>query len=162
MSTMMLSTRFHSAMADTLGHILDCGFERFGFEAPESLHKALKGCRNRLDLYDYNAIYLRLYALNESAYTGRYRSSIYSTSSIPDKPYVTHLVEPRQWKDGHETLLPWHYTFCKMIDCLIYQISEDTTEDAPLTLALIDFSRVYKSFLVVNTDEYNRAPWGDF
>ena len=160
MSTMMLSQRFHYTLADTLGHILDCGFERFGFEAPESLHKALSDCRNRYGLYDYNAIYLRLYSLNEAAYTERYGSS--DCGDIPDKPYTTHLVEPRQWKDGHEILLPWHYTFCKMLDCLIYQIDEDATEDFDLTMALRDFSRMFKSFLVVNTDEYNNAPWGDF
>lgn len=56
--------------------------------------------------------------------------------------------------------MPWHYKLAKLIDCEIYQASEDATRKDPLLLALIDFSRVYTHFLVSNTADYNAAPWG--
>lgn len=74
-------------------------------------------------------------------------------------PTVPTLTQPRQYDNYHETLLPWHYQFCKLLDCLIYQCSEDAVQNDPLFLALIDFSRVYKSYLICNTDLYSCANW---
>ena len=71
-------------------------------------------------------------------------------------PSVPPLVQEREREDQHEKLLPWHYKLAKLIDCEIYQASEDATRKDPLLLALIDFSRVYTHFLVSNTADYNR------
>lgn len=160
MSCFIMSAQSHATLANTLEYILNSGFNRFGFDAPESLHKALVDCCDRYGYYNSGAIYNRLYGLNSTAYNGRYKVAHRpETDIIPDKPSVPPLVEERQWYN-HEKLLPWHYVFCKMLDCLIYQCSEDATRNDPLLLALIDLSRIYKSFLVVNTDEYSSAPWG--
>ena len=161
MSCFIMSDRSQSSLADTLEYSLNSGFNRFGFDAPDSLHKALADCRDRYGYYNSGEIFRRLYDLNNRAYNGRYKCAPGQESAIiPDKPTVPPLVEPRERVNLHEKLLPWHYKFCKMMDCLIYQCCEDATRDDPLQLALIDFSRVYKSFLVVNTDEYSSAPWG--
>lgn len=157
MSSFILSTQTHATLSNSLAYILNSGFNRFGFEAPESLHKALRDCRDRYGDYCAERIYTRLYNLNLSAYAGRYATA---TDPVPDMPSVPQLIQPREYADFHEVLLPWHYRFCKMLDCLIYQASEDATRNDPLYLALVDFSRIYKSFLVVNTAEYNAAPWG--
>lgn len=159
MSSFIMFDRSHSAIANTLEHILNSGFNRFGFDAPDSLHKALKDCRDRYGFYCAGLIYNHLYQLNARATGARCGAD---ASPVPDMPAVPSLVEERQSVNYHEKLLPWHYTFCKLLDCLIYQCSEDATRCDPLLLALIDFSRVYKSFLVVNTEEYAAAPWGSF
>lgn len=160
MSCFVMSECSQSSLADTLEYVLNSGFNRFGFNAPDSLYKALADCRDRYGYYNSGAIYNRLYAMNNAAYNDRYKVAPGPDADfIPNKPAVPALVEPRQYVDHHEKLLPWHYKFCKMLDCLIYQCSEDATRNSPLLLALIDFSRIYKSFLVVNTEEYNSAPW---
>lgn len=161
MSCFIMSEHSHATLADTLEYVLNSGFNRFGFDAPDSLHKALADCRDGYGYYNSGAIFRRLYDLNNRAYNGRYKVAPSPEADIiPDKPAVPPLVQPRQYANYHETLLPWHYKFCKMLDCLIYQCSEDATRADPLQLALIDFSRVYKSFLVTQNDEYYNAPWG--
>ena len=138
MSCFIMSDQAHAATANTLEYILNSGFNRFGFDAPDSLYKALSDCRDRYGFYCSGLIFRRLYDLN----------------SVPP------LVQEREHEDQHEKLLPWHYKLAKLIDCEIYQASEDATRKDPLLLALIDFSRVYTHFLVSNTADYNAAPWG--
>lgn len=159
MSCFIMSPESHASLANTLGNILNSGFNRFGFEAPESLHKALSDCRDHhYYIYVSRLIFQRLYLLNYAAYTGRYTDT--AADILPDMPRVPAITEPRQYADCQETLLPWHYKFCKLLDCLIYQCSEDSTQNDPLLHALVDFSIIYKSFLVGNTAEYHSAPWG--
>ena len=134
------------------------GFNRFGFDAPDSLYKALSDCRDRYGFYCSGLIFRRLYDLNSRAYAGRYKTDADTTP--PKMPSVPPLVQEREREDQHEKLLPWHYKLAKLIDCEIYQASEDATRKDPLLLALIDFSRVYTHFLVSNTADYNAAPWG--
>ena len=158
MSSFIMSPQSHATLANALEYILNSGFNRFGFDAPDTLHKALNDCRDRYGFYCNGLIYNRLYSLNARAVDTRYKHA--NASQVPDMPEVPPLIEERQRVNHHEKLLPWHYKFCKMLDCQIYQSSEDATRNDPLLLALIDFSRVYKSFLVTNTDEYDAAPWG--
>lgn len=161
MSCFIMLPESHATLANTLEYILNNGFNRFGFEAPESLHKALSDCRDRYGFYDAGAIFRRLYALNNAAYDGLYKSDAHpANAEIPEMPIVPQLVEPRQYEKYHENLRPWHYKFCKLLDCLIYQCSEDSTRNDPLQRALIDFSIIYKSYLIENTAEYHSAPWG--
>ena len=80
--------------------------------------------------------------------------------TVRDTADAAPLVQEREREDQHEKLLPWHYKLAKLVDCEIYQASEDATRKDPLLLALIDFSRVYAHFLVSNTADYNAAPWG--
>lgn len=158
MSSFMMSNASHATIANSLEYILNSGFNRFGFDTPDSLHKALQDCRDRYGFYSAGLIFNRLYDLNDRATSSR--NKIAPAEFIPDMPTVPPLIEERQRENQHEKLLPWHYKFCKMLDCLIYQSSEDATTKDPLRLALVDFSRIYKSFLVSNTEEYYSAPWG--
>lgn len=158
MSAFVMSPQSHATLANSLEYILNSGFNRFGFEAPASLHKALNACRDRYGFYSAGLIYSRLYRLNVAACNGRYHRP--DSTTAPDMPAVPPLIQERQRENYHEKLLPWHYRFCKLLDCMIYQSSEDATRNDPLLLALIDFSRIYKSFLVTNTAEYHDAPWG--
>lgn len=158
MSCFIMSDQAHAATANTLEYILNSGFNRFGFDAPDSLYKALSDCRDRYGFYCSGLIFRRLYDLNSRAYAGRYKAE--ADTMPPEMPSVPPLVQEREREDQHEKLLPWHYKLAKLIDCEIYQASEDATRKDPLLLALIDFSRVYTHFLVSNTADYNAAPWG--
>jgi hypothetical protein len=154
--------REHATLANTLCSVLNMGFNRFGFEAPESLHRALKDCRDSYGFYGAEKIYRRLYELNAAAYTGRYNGHGIEqdeAETVPDMPAIPAIITDRQYFK-HELLQPWHYKFCKMLDCLIYQCSEHATEKDPLFLSLIDFNRLYKSFLVSNIEAYYALPWG--
>lgn len=84
MSSFMMSAEAHAALANTIEYILNSGFNRFGFDAPRSLHDALKDCRDRCGFYCANLIYSRLYTLNASAYHGRYKiTGEKSTQAVP-------------------------------------------------------------------------------
>lgn len=162
MSCFTMSDRAHAALANTLESVLNMGFNRFGFEAPKSLHTALKDCCDKCGFYSAEKIYNRLYALSVAAYTGRYNghgTQQPETDTAPDMPSVDTIITPRQY-DQHELLQPWHFKFCKLLDCFIYQCSEDATQNDPLLLALTDFSLLYKSFLICNTTEYHALSWG--
>lgn len=159
MSCFIMSPEPLAAIANTLEYILNSGFNRFGFDAPRSLHDALKDCRDRYGYYCANQIYDRLYRLNAAAYAGRYNRLC--EDSIPPMPLVPILTQPRQYENHHESLKPWHFQFCKLLDCLIYQCSEDEVKKDPLYLSLFDFSHVYKTYLVCNTDLYASAKWGE-
>lgn len=158
MSCFILSDQSHATAANVLESILNLGFNRFGFDAPKSLHNALRDCRDRYGFYCANLIFNRLHDLNSRAYAGRYKTE--SDTTLPLMPDVPPLVQERQRENYHEKLLPWHYKFAKLLDCEIYQSSEDATRNDPLYLALIDLSRVYNHFLTENTDDYAAAPWG--
>lgn len=163
MSCIMLTTRAHAAMAETIADLLNLGFNSFGFSAPDTLYKALNDCRNIYGEYSSAAIYDRLYSLNAAAYNGRYANAphIPDAAPVPDMPDIPPLRTGREFTDDHEKILPWHYHLCKLLDCLIYQASEDVTAKDPLFLALVDFSRAYTTFLVSNAQAYNTFPWGD-
>lgn len=162
MSCLMMTNQAHATLANTLEFILNGGFNRFGFEAPESLFKALDDCKDSAGFYNEEKIFRRLYDLNARAYNGRYKGAAHIAPAdfATDFPSVPPLVQARQYENFHEKLLPWHYKLAKLVDCLIYQAEEDATRNDPLFLALIDFKRMYCSFLVTNSDEYNAAPWG--
>lgn len=157
MSSFIMSDRATATLANSLEYILNSGFNRFGFDAPESLYKALRNCCDRYGFYSAGLIFNQLYSLNARATDSRYKSD---SGPIPEMPEVPPLIEERQRENQHEKLLPWHYKLCKLLDCLLYQASEDATRNDPLFLALLDFARTYKVFLVANTEEYYTAPWG--
>ena len=119
MSCFIMSDQAHAATANTLEYILNSGFNRFGFDAPDSLYKALSDCRDRYGFYCSGLIFRRLYDLNSRAYAGRYKTDADTTP--PEMPSVPPLVQEREREDQHEKLLPWHYKLAKLIDCEIYQ-----------------------------------------
>lgn len=105
MSCFIMSDQAHAATANTLEYILNSGFNRFGFDAPDSLYKALSDCRDRYGFYCSGLIFRRLYDLNSRAYAGRYKTVTDTTP--PEMPSVPPLVQEREREDQHEKLLPW-------------------------------------------------------
>ena len=124
-----MSDQAHAATANTLEYILNSGFNRFGFDAPDSLYKALSDCRDRYGFYCSGLIFRRLYDLNSRAYAGRYKTDADTTP--PEMPSVPPLVQEQEREDQHEKLLPWHYKLAKLIDCEIYQASEGRHQKRP-------------------------------
>ena len=158
MSCFMMDERAISVLSNTLESVMNSGFDRFGFEAPESLHKALSDCRDHYGFYFSELIFSRLYILNTRAYSTHHKSEC--NGCIPSKPDIHSIIQERQREDHRERLFPWHYKFANLLGCFIYQVSEDATRNDPLTLALVDFSHLYKSFLVFNTKEYDSEHLG--
>ena len=111
MSCFIMSDQAHAATANALEYILNSGFNRFGFDAPDSLYKALSDCRDRYGFYCSGLIFRRLYDLNSRAYAGRYKTDADTTP--PEMPSVPPLVQEREREDQHEKLLPWHYKLAK-------------------------------------------------
>ena len=59
MSCFIMSDQAHATTANTLEYILNSGFNRFGFDAPDSLYKALSDCRDRYGFYCSGLIFRR-------------------------------------------------------------------------------------------------------
>lgn len=100
MSCFIMSDQAHAATANTLEYILNSGFNRFGFDAPDILCKALSDCRDRYGFYCSGLIFRRLYDLNSRAYAGRYKTVTDTTP--PEMPSVPPLVQEREREDQHE------------------------------------------------------------
>lgn len=100
MSCFIMSDQAHAATANALEYILNSGFNRFGFDAPDSLYKALNDCRDRYGFYCSGLIFRRLYDLNSRAYAGRYKTDADTTP--PEMPSVPPLVQEREREDQHE------------------------------------------------------------
>ena len=58
MSCFMMDERAISVLSNTLESVMNSGFNRFGFEAPESLHKALSDCRDHYGFYLSEKIFI--------------------------------------------------------------------------------------------------------
>ena len=161
MSVLVMSEEAHATLAEVIRTVLDEGYNFFGFEAPQSLYDALDDCEfeDIRGCYSSAKIYRKLYTLNIKAYDNRYKIEE-DDPIVPKMPDVPPLVQIRQYGSGHDHPRNWHYKLAKLLDCLIYQCSDKPTAVDPLYLALVDFDRVVKSFIVTNNDVYNNAPWG--
>ena len=89
MSCFIMSDQAHAATANALEYILNSGFNRFGFDAPDSLYKALSDCRDRYGFYCSGLIFRRLYDLNSRAYAGATRP--------PPPPRRRRCPASRRW-----------------------------------------------------------------
>lgn len=157
MSCFIMSNESLSILANSLEHILNSGFNRFGFEAPESLAIELSDCCDKYGFYSAGLIYRRLYALNLSAYNGRYKKR-YPLDEIPEMT-TKNIITDRKY-NKHEIIQPWHYQLCKLVECFIYQTCEDATRADELHTALTQFSHILSAFIVHNSNEYHAFQWG--
>lgn len=149
MSVLVMSEEAHATLAEVIRTVLDEGYNFFGFEAPQSLYDALDDCEfeDIRGCYSSAKIYRKLYTLNIKAYDNRYKIEE-DDPIVPKMPDVPPLVQIRQYGSGHDHPRNWHYKLAKLLDCLIYQCSDKPTAVDPLYLALVDFDRVVKSFIV--------------
>lgn len=148
------------------------GFTYYGFNAPDSVRDFVTECykaaaRNHEQTsHEQTAseVYRCLYNLNARAYAGRYKdveTPLYPF--LPFRPIVAYErpeyygVVAHGHNERHYKPMPWHYTMCKRLDCLIYQCSEDATRDDPLLSALRDLSARLKEFIVESSADWITA-----
>lgn len=158
MSCMMMPEKSLAMLADTITSVLNHGYNNFGFSAPASLYDALDDCRGHYGDFHVKDVYTALFLLNQSAYTGRYKEDC--AAIILDVPNVPRMHEPREGRNNHDVVKPWHFHFCKLLDFLVYQCNEDATYQTPLFNALCDMANTVSSFIVRNMDEYDAIGWG--
>lgn len=157
MSCFVMEPRAIAALARGMETILNIGYTFAGFTAPTTLAVALLPCRDKYDFYDEKQIFKMLYDLNEAAYAGRYKEE---PSPAPDWPEDVPRLLTRPTYNGYYKPNENFWKYYKLLDCLVYQTSEDATRDNALYLALLDFSRVLAAYLVRNCAAYNAAEWG--
>lgn len=157
MSCFVMEPRAIAALARGLESILDIGYNYAGFEAPATLYNALEDCRDRYGYFEEKRIFTALYNLNMAAYAGRYKVEAEPAPEWPDNvPYL--LARPAY--NGYYQPGADFWKYYKLLDCLIYQTSEDATYNNALYKALLDFSRVLAAYLVRNCAAYDAAEWG--
>ncbi|MEG1477119.1 MAG: hypothetical protein RSC38_05250 [Oscillospiraceae bacterium] len=157
MSSFIMSAKSLSILANTLEKVLNMGFNRFGFDAQSNLKEVLSDCCDDYKFYSDEKIFFRLSLLNATAVSARYHDE---NADAPDFSDALSIVAERDFKAGHEIILPWHFQFCKLLDCFLYQCDEVYAREDELFLALSAFSQDYKSFIVSNSAEYCSFPWG--
>lgn len=157
MSCFVMEARALAALARGMETILDLGYNYAGFEAPAALAEALKDCCDNCGFFEEKKIFAALFDLNMQAYAGRYKEETEPAPEWPDNVPCL-LARPtynRYYQPGADF---WKYL--KLLDCLIYQITEDATHAAPLRAALVDFSRTLAGYLARNCAAYDSAEWG--
>ena len=161
MSCMVMNPEPLAALANAVEARLNCDYGYWGFEAPDSLYRELKGCRSHF-LYHAEEIYRRLYAVNVRAYNGRYAGHEEpEDEEAPDIDIGRYIVHrgPEYREHGFAVQL-WHYQLAKLLDFWLYQTLEDATHDDPLRLAMKDFRDILYSFIVANSPQYVEVRWG--
>lgn len=158
MSCFIMNADAIGTLATSLEKVLNMGFNFFGFEAPESLFNALRDCENPRGFFDENKIYAALYNLNCHAYCTRYKEETYD--DLPNVDFTRCNIVKRAGYNNHYMVEKWHYQLLKLLDCFIYQVSEDGTRNHDLTLALKDMRLVLMAFIIHNNDIYAGLPWG--
>ena len=155
MSCRVMNPEPLAALANAIESVLNCGYNFWGFEAPDNLFLELNDCRT-IRLYDAIAIYRRLYALNVRAYNGRYRNhEIPMDEKAPAIDVDQHTVHhgPKYREHGF-AVQPWHYHLAKLLDYWIYQTAEEAVYKDPLRLAVQEFRDCLYAFIIRNSPQY--------
>ena len=162
MSCMIMNPEPLAALANAVENRLNCGYDYWGFEAPDSLYDALRDCKASCTYYAEN-IYRRLYAVNIRAYNGRYAGreepAGEEAPAINMSKYIVH--HPPEYREHGFAARLWHYQLAKLLDFWLYQTAEDATRSDPLRLAMREFRDSLYSFIVVNSPQYVDTRWGE-
>lgn len=166
MSCFIMNDSALSALADFIGCLLNHGYNYFGFCAPDLLHIELKDCYER-GFYREEKIYNRLYALNVSAYRGRYPEE--TVEYMPDyketikyKQAVYGPMNPDDERSGYTAQAqPWHFEMLKRLDCFLYQCAEDATLNTDLYKALKALQVELMRFICQHSTAYTAHEWGE-
>lgn len=162
MSCMVMNPEPLAALANAVETRLNCDFNYWGFEAPDSLYRELEDCKTSFT-YFAEDIYRKLYALNIRAYNGRYADheepEDEEAPSIDVSKYIVH--HPPEYREHGFDARPWHYQLAKLLDFWLYQTAEDATVNDPLRLAMKEFRDGLYQFIVLNSPEYFNVPWGE-
>lgn len=161
MSCMIMSKEPLAALANAVETLLTCGYDFFGFDAPDSLFNAARDCRN-MGLFSADALYRRMYALNIAAYNGRYADHEQPMDDeAPDVDLSKYMVHrPPEYAEHHHAVRPWHYHLAKLLDFWLYQTSEDATRYDDFVVAMRELRDCLFQFVVQRSSEYDRYGWG--
>lgn len=161
MSCMMMGLEPLAALANAVETRLNCGYNYWGFEAPDSLYHELRDCKISYT-YDAMAVYRKLYAINVRACNGRYMG--HEEPADEDAPvidgskYIVH--RPPEYREHGFAVRPWHYQLANLLDFWLYQTAEDATHSDPLRLAMGEFRDCLYRFIIRNSPEYVKLQWG--
>lgn len=164
MSCMMMGLEPLAALANAVECRLNSDYNYWGFEAPDSLYRELTDCTGAYTNYYFaRGIFRRLYAVNAKAYNGRYAGhEDPADEEAPDFEGGEYIVHHRpEYREHGFAVRPWHYQLAKLLDFWLYQTNEDATYNDPLRLAMRDFRDRLYHFIIQNSDEYVKMPWGD-
>ncbi len=168
MSCLVMNPEPLAAIANAVETRLNCNYDFWGFEAPDSLYRELRDCYKPTLRYCAEDIYRKLYALNVRAYSGRYSSheepAGEETPDVDISCYIVHR-RPEYQNRGNGTgttfaVRQWHYQLAQLLDFWLYQTAEDTTRNDPLRLAMAEFRDSLYSFIVQHSPQYTALQWG--
>ena len=162
MSCMIMNPEPMAALANAVETRLNCNYDYWGFEAPDSLYHELSDCKMSSTYYAED-IYHKLYAVNARAYNGRYadhEGPVDETAPVIDgSKYIVH--RPSEYREHGFAVRPWHYQLAKLLDFWLYQTAEDATRSDPLRLAMEEFRDSLYAFIIQNSPEYVDTRWGE-
>lgn len=162
MSCLVMNPEPLAALANAVETRLNCGYDYWGFEAPDSLYHELSDCKTSCTYFS-EPIYRRLYALNIRAYNGRYASHEEpADEEAPDidvNQYTVH--HGPEYREHGFAVRPWHYQLAMLLDFWIYQTSEDATRSDPQRLAMKEFRDSLYCFIIQNSPQYVDIRWGE-
>lgn len=151
-----------AALANAVEARLNCGYNYWGFEAPDSLSRELNDCM-ACCTYQAEDIYRKLYAVNIRAYNGRYADHEEPVGeeapAIDVGKYIVH--RPPEYREHGFAVRPWHYQLAKLLDFWLYQTAEDATYTDPLRRAMGEYRDNLYAFIVMNSSPYVDARWGE-
>lgn len=107
-----------------------------------------------------NELYNALMKLNLKAYNGRYWrwcGEEYPLFSEVDSGSIHECFEVC---DNRYVVGEWLYHLAKLLDCYLYQTAEDGTDKDDFRLALVEFNKAVKEYIVVHSTTYNKFEWG--
>ena len=161
MSCLIMDAAPLAALANATEALLNCGYDYFGFDPPDSLLAAARDCRN-MTFYSAAALYRRMYVLNVAAYNGRY--STHEQPADDEAPeidvskYVIH--RPPEYADHHHAVRPWHYRLAKLLDFWLSQPRAVATRSDDFVVAMREFRNCLFQFMIQRSDEYDHYGWG--
>lgn len=162
MSCLIMNLEPLAALANAVEARLNCGFDYWGFDVPDSLPQALNDCQTS-GCFCADDIYSKLYALNVRAYNCRYKNheepADETAPSFDGNRYVIH--HGPTYREHGFAVCPWHFHLARILDFWLYQTGEEATRKDPLRLAMKEFQYCLYSFIIRNSAQYHIGRWGD-
>lgn len=162
MSAYILQPERIAQLADYLTSLYNMGYNYFGYELPEEIREEIRDCRDKYNYISVKRVFEKLYNFNAAAVAGRYKSEI---SEVPEMPETKAIYHPREClksdeiREYCENIKPWHYELLKLIQCFIYQCSEEATINSTLYKGFRELERRLMGFIIDNTPAYKKAAW---
>lgn len=162
MSCIVMKYESLAALANAVEARLNCDYNFWGFDAPDSLYRAFEDCRT-VRLYSAEDIYNRLYMLNAKAYNERYKN--HEEAAVEKAPIIDgsrYIIHHRpEYREHGFAVRPWHYYLAALLDCWLYQTLEGVVKNDPRRLAMRDFRDSLYGFIIRNSPPYTAVRFGE-